>query len=101
MKLIDAFTKQTARTIRQFGQATLVRHTDGRHELIGATAPDLVAAKEWISLFAHEIVLDQPRRMPKAPCHPGRDRIPPVFSQQRAGFFIASKRVRRIDFWVK
>jgi hypothetical protein len=98
MKLIDAFVKRTTRTIRQFGQASLVRHTDGRYELIGGATCDLVAAKEWVSLFAHEIVFDQSTRRPKPRCHAGRHRIPSVFKQQRAGFLVV-KRSPRIQFW--
>src|SRR5215472_9143580 len=101
MKLINAFTKQTTRTIREFGQAKLLRHTDGRHELIGGTVSDLTAAREWISLFAHEIVFDQPKRTARPPCHPSRHRIPAMFKQQRAGFFLPAKRLPRIEFWGK
>ena len=42
--------------IRQFGQAKLVKHPNGQHELIGGTDSDRTAAFEWASLFAHEIV---------------------------------------------
>lgn len=52
----------TRETIAVFGRArlVLVRNgaTDptGRHELIGGTAADRVAAREWCSLFAHEVI---------------------------------------------
>jgi len=49
-----------SRIIQWFGQARLVRHPNGRYELIGGTRADLTAAKEWISLFGHEIVLQPP-----------------------------------------
>ena len=42
-------------TIARFGAARLVRKLDGRHELIGGTAEDHAAAREWCSLFAPEI----------------------------------------------
>jgi hypothetical protein len=42
--------------IRQFGQAKLLKHRNGQHELIGGTDQDRTAAFEWVSLFAHEIV---------------------------------------------
>jgi len=42
--------------ICEFGQARLVRLHNGRHELISGSAADRVAAQEWVSLFAHEIV---------------------------------------------
>jgi hypothetical protein len=44
------------KVIQQFGDARLIRHRDGQHELIGGTAADRTAAFEWVSLFAHEIV---------------------------------------------
>jgi hypothetical protein len=42
--------------IARFGPARLVRHLDGRHELIGGTAEHHAAAREWRSLFAPEVV---------------------------------------------
>jgi hypothetical protein len=42
--------------INHFGNALLVQRTDGKHELVGGSDDDCTAAKEWISLFAHEIV---------------------------------------------
>ena len=44
------------KTIRQFGQAKLVKLPNGQHEMIGGTDRDQTAAFEWVSLFAHEIV---------------------------------------------
>jgi hypothetical protein len=43
-------------TVARFGPARLVRHLDGRHELIGGTPATHSAAREWCSLFAPEIV---------------------------------------------
>jgi len=37
-----------------FGQAKLVKYLDGKSELRGGSKEDLVAAKEWISMFWHE-----------------------------------------------
>ena len=45
--------------IRHFGQATLYRLPNGRHQLVGGTGADRSAAIEWASLFAHEIVFTQ------------------------------------------
>jgi hypothetical protein len=46
-----------------FGTARLVKKPDGRHELIGGTADDHAAAREWCSMFAHEVVFcGTPRR---------------------------------------
>jgi hypothetical protein len=42
--------------INHFGNALLVRRIDGKHELVGGSDGDYTAAKEWVSLFAHEIV---------------------------------------------
>ena len=57
------------RIIQWFGSARLVRRSDGRHELIGGTRADLAAAREWISLFGHDIVLTHPansrRQLPR------------------------------------
>jgi hypothetical protein len=39
-----------------FGRARLVRRIDGRHELVGGTWADHLAAREWCSLFEHELV---------------------------------------------
>ncbi len=42
--------------VRQFGEAKLVKLRNGQHELIGGSDQDRIAAFEWVSLFAHEIV---------------------------------------------
>ncbi len=42
--------------VRQFGQAKLVKLSNGQHELIGGTDADRATAFEWSSMFAHEIV---------------------------------------------
>ena len=42
--------------IRQFGEAKLVKLPNGQHELLDGSDSDRVAAFEWVSLFAHEIV---------------------------------------------
>jgi len=43
-------------TVARFGSARLILKPDGRHELFGGTADDHAAAREWCSLFAHEVV---------------------------------------------
>jgi hypothetical protein len=63
------------RLIQQFGQAKLVKLTNGQHELIGGTDRDRTAAFEWASLFAHEIVFthflrEEPRPARKSICFP-------------------------------
>jgi len=42
--------------VARFGAARLVRHLDGPYELVGGTADDGDAAREWCSLFAPEVV---------------------------------------------
>ncbi|HXA44935.1 MAG TPA: hypothetical protein VNZ25_05475 [Candidatus Angelobacter sp.] len=42
--------------INHFGNALLVQRINGKHELVGGSDGDYTAAKEWVSLFAHEIV---------------------------------------------
>jgi hypothetical protein len=42
--------------VRGFGNACLIKRTDGRHELVGGNENNFTEAKEWVSLFAHEIV---------------------------------------------
>ena len=49
-----------SRVIQQFGNALLVQHQNGRHELVGGSFSDLIAASEWVSLFAHDIVFTAP-----------------------------------------
>ena len=39
-----------------FGNACLIKRTDGLHELVGGNENSFTEAKEWVSLFAHEIV---------------------------------------------
>jgi len=40
-----------------FGQARLVRKLDGKIELVGGSHQDRLAAREWISLFWHDVVV--------------------------------------------
>lgn len=57
MKLKSIFWQRSNGTVVQrFGQARLIRHRNGEHELMGGNSADRMAAFEWASLFAHEIV---------------------------------------------
>lgn len=47
------------------GAARLVRHLDGRHELVGGTNADQAVAREWIAMFHHDIVLGRPYDAPR------------------------------------
>lgn len=59
-------------TIRQFGQAKLVKLPNGQHELLGGSDSDRAAAFEWVSLFAHEIVFTHFHRDDSTPVPPRR-----------------------------
>lgn len=41
-------------TLARFGEARLVKKPTGKIELIGGSADDRTAAKEWVSFFLHE-----------------------------------------------
>jgi hypothetical protein len=43
------FSRDVSQHIANFGTARLVKKSDGRHELIGGTADDHAAAREWCS----------------------------------------------------
>ena len=48
---------RTPRLVARFGPARLVETRHGVVEVRGGTAEEVVAAKEWISLFMHEATL--------------------------------------------
>ena len=73
MKMISVSNRHsTSQVILRFGAAQLVRYPDGQHELIGGTTADHAAAHEWISLFAHDIVLASTRRTAPRSCRSWR-----------------------------
>ncbi len=43
--------------IARFGEAALIRERDGKWQLRGGSRDDQLTAKEWISLFMHEVVV--------------------------------------------
>jgi hypothetical protein len=51
-----------ARILRHFSHAWLIQRADGKHELVGGSERDYTEAKEWVSLFAHEIVFSRPTK---------------------------------------
>jgi len=59
MKLnILAWLKQEeGETLATFGNARLVKRLTGKIELVGGSAGDRAAAKEWCSLFLHEVAI--------------------------------------------
>ena len=76
MKLHNIIPQRlTGKIIQQFGNAKLVRHRNGQHELIGGSNADRAAAFEWVSLFAHEIVFAHFYSQADDRCH-GRVGVP-------------------------
>jgi hypothetical protein len=60
------FISSSARILNRFGNAWLIKRADGKHELVGGNEGDYTEAKEWVSLFAHEVVFSRPlKRRPK------------------------------------
>ncbi len=49
--------KDEGEVVACFGRAQLVRYLDGSYTLRGGTRGDRIAAKEWISLFWHDVVV--------------------------------------------
>lgn len=44
-------------TLAQFGEARLIKRLTGKIELIGGSADDRTAAREYVSLFLHEAAI--------------------------------------------
>jgi hypothetical protein len=59
MKLKHLFPElhQNGQLIAAFGRAQLVKTVAGQYELRGGSSEEQAQAKEWISLFMHEILL--------------------------------------------
>ena len=55
------FFSQVAKTegevVVEFGEAKLIKTVDGKFELRGGSKDDLIAAREWISLFMNDKVI--------------------------------------------
>ena len=43
--------------IATFGRAALIKNRQGRYVLKGGSNADRIEAREWISLFLHEVVV--------------------------------------------
>jgi len=67
--------------IASFGAAQLFERPDGRAELRGGADPQRTEAKEWISLFAHELRLSFSSSKPEK----GTDPRPVRAALRRAG----------------
>ena len=55
-KIVNLIGSNSEHLITTFGRAKLVTLPDGSIVLQGGQAQDRTAAKEWISLFMHEVV---------------------------------------------
>jgi len=51
------FKRAEGETLAVFGKARLIKQLTGRIELVGGTADDRTAAKEWASFFLHEAAI--------------------------------------------
>ena len=58
---------KTKSIINRFGNAWLIRGSDGKTALVGGNASDFTEAKEWVSLFAHEVVFSRPVKRAQKP----------------------------------
>jgi hypothetical protein len=56
---LSAFFKDEGEIIAFFGEATLVKYLNGKYELRGGSKDDRLAAKEWISMFCHHVVVGE------------------------------------------
>jgi len=59
MRVRDYFQefRDEGEVIASFGQAQLTKFLDGRYELRGGSNEDRLPAKEWISMFCHNVVV--------------------------------------------
>jgi hypothetical protein len=51
------FAKTESEVIASFGEAQLIKTLDCKYELRGGTRADHTAAREWISMFMHDVVI--------------------------------------------
>jgi hypothetical protein len=59
MKLmqLNATSENQGSVIARFGNAALIKNPEGSHVLKGGSRNDRSEAREWISLFMHEVVV--------------------------------------------
>ena len=63
LNLLARLKQDEGELIASFGDARLVRHLSGKFELLGGSEADRAEAKEWCSLFLHEVVfISRPSR---------------------------------------
>ena len=58
--LIPETNETSDSTVLRFGDAELILRENGRHELVGGSRSDQIAAREYISFFLHEVVVNSP-----------------------------------------
>jgi hypothetical protein len=56
-KFYPPFTDE-GRLVAMWGEARLIRYLDGKTELRGGSEQDRAEAREWLSMFWHEAVVD-------------------------------------------
>jgi hypothetical protein len=54
INLLAWLKRDEGETLAWFGAARLVKKPTGNIELVGGSADDRTAAREWVSLFLHE-----------------------------------------------
>lgn len=79
MNVIVSQANETSEsTVIRFGDAQLILRENGRHELVGGSRSDQIAAREYISFFLHEVVV-------KSPIHGAALRLPQLKLKSAAG----------------
>ncbi len=67
-------SKDEGAVIAEFGEAKLMKFLNGKYELRGGSKDDRLAAREWISMFCHEVVARIPREQICRPVRVGARR---------------------------
>jgi hypothetical protein len=57
LKTHDETQARGQEVIARFGQAALIKQSNGTWQLNGGSEKDWLSAREWISLFMHEAVV--------------------------------------------
>jgi len=61
--LVSETTEPCESTVIRFGDAELILRENGCHELVGGCRADQIAAREYISFFLHDVVVNSPIRV--------------------------------------
>jgi hypothetical protein len=59
LKTHDETQARGQEVIARFGQAALIKQSNGTWQLNGGSEDDQFSAREWISLFMHEAVVQR------------------------------------------